>query len=386
MLKASEQELSDLGKRAEKNFQAIRNQEQLNQITDQWRQIWIEISQSLIPIISIILKGVIIMMPLVKLGIALVSTLSGLKLIISSINFGLKLMGTELRVATIIADTFSKISSRFSGLIARSGGLLRGITKILGEVVRFASRIVIPLVFAYNIFLQIKKILEDPVLMGTEGFFAFNKKLILRALGAIVKALWDTLDDLSFGILSGIASVIESIYNALNKPFERFWNWLKTTFLGSSPSQLGLMMVEGLKSVSGMIFESIIEPFKKAWNWISNLFGKPTIQPTIQQPVVSSKAVELGVPIDRYVTEGEIKSYRELDEVPFTETQKKEREQAITTSTSNIELQTSLLNEIKGLRADLLAGRIAVNLDGQLVSVNMNRGLKFRGNFGAMQG
>jgi hypothetical protein len=44
------------------------------------------------------------------------------------------------------------------------------------------------------------------------------------------------------------------------------------------------------------------------------------------------------------------------------------------------------LNELKGIRDDFASGRIAVNLDGQLVSTNMNRGNKFRGNYGAMQG
>lgn len=388
MLKASEEELKNLGKRAEKNFQTIRNQERLTAITDQWRQIWIEASEYLIPFINGILKGISFMMPLVKWGIYLVSTLSGLKLIIGSINFGLGLMGSKLKVATVISNTFSKIVARFSSLTTKSGSLLGGITKTLGEVAKFASRIVIPLVFAYNIFLQIKKILNDPVLMGTRGFFAFNGKLILRALGAIGKALWDTFNFLSFGLLNGVSSVIERIYNALGKPFERVWNWLKNTFLGSSPSQLGLMIVEGLKSVGGMLFNSITEPFKKAWEWISSLFGKSSIQSNIKTSIVSAKAAKLGVPVDNLISGKEIKSYRELEKTPMTETEKKEKETqtSVNEQQAMMEYMAALLTEMKGIRNDFATGRIAVNLDGQLVSTNMNRGNKFRGNYGAMQG
>jgi hypothetical protein len=43
-----------------------------------------------------------------------------------------------------------------------------------------------------------------------------------------------------------------------------------------------------------------------------------------------------------------------------------------------------VLNELKGLRADLASGKIAVNMDGQLVSTTMNRGINFRGQYGAI--
>jgi hypothetical protein len=46
----------------------------------------------------------------------------------------------------------------------------------------------------------------------------------------------------------------------------------------------------------------------------------------------------------------------------------------------------ALLSEIKGLREDLLSGKIAVNMDGQLVSATMNRNNSFRKNYGSIAG
>ena len=75
------------------------------------------------------------------------------------------------------------------------------------------------------------------------------------------------------------------IYDNLISPFKRVWSWLKKTFLGSSPSELGLMIVEGIIAVGGLIMNALISPFTKAWNFIkglpiiSHLFGsKDTIR------------------------------------------------------------------------------------------------------------
>ena len=160
---------------------------------------------------------------------------------------------------------------------------LVGLSRAFGFIFNFANKIaskvlkfLVPLFFAINIFKEIKKILNDPALMGTKGFFAFNGKLLLRSVGAIVRALWTTLNDFAFGlpglIAKGIASVSNSIFGSLLSPFKAAWAWLGKWFLGSSPSTLGLMILDGISSIGGMLLDSITAPFKSAWSFVSG-FG-----------------------------------------------------------------------------------------------------------------
>jgi len=198
--------------------------------------------------------------------------------------------------------------------------------------------------------------------------------------------------NLSIGeaILEGIKAVGDALYDALIKPFADALNWIKSVlgFGGESPSKLGLSILNGILSIGSSLFNAITSPFKSAWSYISNLFSSNKIQPSIEKPIVSDKLSSISIPVDRPATTNEIQSYRELGG-SNVETNKQEFK-AITAPTAvnndpSIILQ-ALLAEIKGLRNDLTAGKVAVNMDGQLVSTNMVRGNKFRGAYGALSG
>lgn len=74
-------------------------------------------------------------------------------------------------------------------------------------------------------------------------------------------------------ILEGIVAVGSAIKDSIINSFKGAWEWLKETFMGKSPSLLGLSIVNGIKSVAGLLFESITYPFKKAQEFLSQIFN-----------------------------------------------------------------------------------------------------------------
>jgi hypothetical protein len=171
-----------------------------------------------------------------------------------------------------------------------------------------------------------------------------------------------------------------AFFKVLKYPFEMVWDWLKTTFLGNSPSQLGLLMVKGIESVSTGLFDAITSPFKKAWDWISGLFNNKIIQPSIQTPAINSKNASVEVPLNEIVNDNEIKSYRELG----NNKGKTEKSNSKTSYTMDM---SELVSEIKGLREDFRTGKISavVYLDSQLLKTSLDRNTLFLGTYGAMQ-
>ena len=205
------------------------------------------------------------------------------------------------------------------------------------------------------------------------------------------KSAWSWLDKTFFGhsesplselILKGIVAIGGMVFDNLVSPYKQAWDFVKNIFSGN----LGSVLLGGVKAVGNAMYDSIITPFKKSWDFISSLFGggSNSIQPAIGKPMVSDKASTMDIPVDRSISDNEVRSYRELGDVSSSVRNKETTTQANTTNPS--ELMVALLAEFKGLREDLASGKIAVNMDGQLVQTNMNRGNKFRGNFGAIMG
>ncbi len=377
ILAASEAELKDMGKRAEKNFQNLRNQERLAAITDKLRQLFIEIAEPMIPIIDGLLKIVPILMPIVKWAMVILSTLYSIKGAVWSINIGLKTVGSNLTVASILQKVWTltrSIGTRFLSWISS----LRGAAVWTGRMGLNFLEWLSPIARITSAFI-----------LGWEAGKALTN--LFPSINTGMQKIWmwlfnifPWLADLPTKIWEGIKSVSDNIYQSLKKPFVAAWDWLKTTFFGSSPSELGLLIVKGVSSIGPMLFDSLISPYKKAWDWISNLFSKSIIQPSIQQPVIRGKISEIGVPVDTIIPDNRIKSYRELDKTPMTETEKKIVKETVGQFDDNRDLLIALINEIRGFRDDLNNGKIAVNIDSQLVSTTTNRNIKFRGNYGAM--
>jgi hypothetical protein len=229
-----------------------------------------------------------------------------------------------------------------------------------------------PLFFVINIWKEIRKILNDPVLMGTKGFLAFNGKLILRAIGAVVRALWTTINDLFFGlpgaIVKGLASAGNAIFGALAQPFKDFWAWLGKWFLGQSPSTLGLLIVKGLEAVQSMLINLLVSPFKMAWNlikeipFVGGLFNNiGTAVGNLVRPTVTADKVTSAP--DSAIRANDIKATI----IPSNEEVLKKLDMVVVA--------------IDKLTAGFASGnlRAVVSIDGQRIDVATGRALEFRG-------
>jgi hypothetical protein len=241
--------------------------------------------------------------------------------------------------------------------------------------------------FAWNIFKEIQKILGDKKLMGTEGFLAFNLKLIPRALGAIIRALWTTINDLFLGlpglIAKGLAAAGSYIFGALLDPFKKAWDWLGKTFLGKSPSELGLRIVEGITSVAGMIFDALSKPFRMFLAWVVDKI--PFISKYSEKirggftggGAVETKATAAYMPAATITPTGTTVVGGAAGKPAAAAAQAYPEIDLMTETTGK-----SLLNAILGLRDDMTSGKIAVYMDTQLVSATIARQTEFRGGFG----
>lgn len=390
------------------------NQERIVSITNAWKKVVMEIGYVFLPIVDDVLKLAATLIPVV-------GTMMKISLWAGGVYGAFKALGALL---TGVGKSFMFIDLMID--LATNGSKKLGwIQNVLFKAFSFFTNIGKGSVYVANLFGWISKLsVLSPfvkwvpvigwVLTGVQFLYSWIKKLIV---------IFND-DKMNFGqkILAGIKAVGSSLYEVLIQPFKDAWDWMKERFFGKSPSKLGLfivkgiksvgrmmlesllspfkmswdfiknlfsfdivrIMIDGMKSAAEMMFDSIIAPYKRAWEWISNKFGKGDLtQQSLQRNIIHKKAAEIAIPLDRQITTDEVKSYRELGVVPVSQ---KQSTSVSSVNSTNVVDTTSqaLLAEIKGLRADLLAGNIAVNLDGQLVSTTMNRGIKFRGQYGAI--
>jgi hypothetical protein len=232
-------------------------------------------------------------------------------------------------------------------------------------------------------------------------------KSILELIGWIAGLFNDNWADIGDRMIVGVENGVSGIYDAIAGLVGDIWKQFKS-LIGFSPSELGLSILDGLTSIfplllksihsfASAIFSAIMSPFKSAVAAISDvmstLFSKNKIQPAIVTPIVEQKIASLTVPVSEAVSEKQIQSYRELNAADASLTSNKipakdsvERTAVDMKSETADLFNKALLSEIKGLREDLLSGKIAVNMDGQLVSATMNRNNSFRKNYGSIAG
>jgi phage-related protein len=70
---------------------------------------------------------------------------------------------------------------------------------------------------------------------------------------------------------SDLISMLEMIPNVISVICQRVWNHI-SDFIGFSPSHLGLGIVRGIISVEDMLFDALTHPFDRAFDFIQNIF------------------------------------------------------------------------------------------------------------------
>lgn len=323
------------------------NQERMVQISNMWKKIMVDLTNRFLPLVD----G---MLTVVTYGMNFVEILTSIS----------RSIGT----AVLLGKQFKGIF----GTALKSLGKMTGVLNILFAVVNVIK----------SIYTGISRI-GDALKKGDWwGAIGAGGKMVLGIIAGITEGFFGFVVDISILILKGLGAVGVGWAKAAGEWADSAWNALKDWF-GFSPSKIGLLIVKGISSIGSLLFDSLTAPFRRAWDWISNLFSSKKIQPTIEKPIVDSKNATTAIPVDKPVNDNTVKSYRELNDTTTESNVTKTNSTTPTPSTSDTTMQ-ALLEEIKGLRSDLTAGKIAVNLDGQLISTNMNRGIKFRGQYGAI--
>lgn len=262
-----------------------------------------------------------------------------------------------------------KILNIFKGLGGRIGSILTG---TLGKLI-------MPIMFAWNIIQKIKGLLNDKELMSTQGFWEFNKKLIGKAIGAIWDAFSELFFDLPNLILDGLKSIGSYIWETAKSWADGIWNGLKS-LIGFSPSELGLSILQGIVAIGPMLFDALTGPFRQGLAWIMDKIpGMGSVAEKLRGGVVGAmESVEQKLSnssTGSTITPGTTKL-----EVSQDKSKAKEGAQPEASPTDRTLLD--ILNAINTLNSNLASGKIAINLDGQLVSTTLARQTEFKGGFG----
>ena len=186
------------------------------------------------------------------------------------------------------ASMFKPLLSIFSGVGGVFGPIFKGLStlfKFAGVFAKFLGPIGL-IINAVQVLWELGSQLMD---IWSDDNLNIGQK-ILKSILAIPGAIFDVLIspfidigvwvlrkfgfDIPNEMVVGIKSVSKKIFQAITMPFAWALDLLYDTFLGKSPSQIGLGIVDGLTSVGSMIFDALSSPFKKVMNFVSGIFGK----------------------------------------------------------------------------------------------------------------
>jgi len=365
------------GEIAEQEIIRKANQERMIQIQNQFNKLMNELSKPVMDIVEPLLDLAIIVLPKLLDGFRI---LVGYSTMFSAFKFLMTLprmvnavLGA-LRGGQGIVMTFSapfKALSRSFGPIlkflpalGKLGPLLAPIMKVAGPI----GLIIAAIQSVFSIFDTVKSAIKD----FTDGNFLAG---IIKIFIAIPKAVLDVTVgvlydlsrlvlgwfgvDLPNGMWNGIKDVGDMLFEGMLKPFKGAWDWIKSIFVGNSPSELGLGIVRGIKSVGGMILDALIGPFVKGYNFISK-FIPGTSEMKMPSEVLSD------------IT-GDTKKSKETINAAAGEGNLLQTIQA-----GNQQLAQKL-DTLINLMAN---GGIAVNLDGQRINAALSTTILKSGGFG----
>lgn len=323
-------ELENIGMAAELELQRKSNQTRMVELQLKWNQLLYRLGEQLIPVFSTLLD--IANALIVPIG-SWIKVWTPSLVLISSIGIGLGKMTSWLARSSSIAGVLLKTFGIFGPTLGRIGG--------------FFLRFLGPIGWA---------ITAIQVLAGSINGFADAWRRYQSG-------------EINFGsfILEGLKAVGKSIYDLIVSPFQQAWNWLKGTFFGNSPSQLGLLILNGISSVAGSIYENLIWPFKSAWNFVRGLFGQSsdlakssTI--SLENKLKDSPKLKLDELSDTNISEGKV-----IVNVPMEE---------VVSELKNVkEILSSLLLFFKD-------NGLNVNIDSQYFSLATQRTGAFRNGYG----
>ena len=262
MLKASEDESKDIGKRINKRNEEESNQAKMVQLQQQFNKLILEVGKPILNMINPLADlAVKILPPITEFFKSHPGILTASLVVITAMGAGLAAVGAAFSAAVTVAATLTTISTAFGSAMAYAAGaaaFAAAKVALIGSAILAvkAGLIVIVAFFSYKLGNLIYETFSTPFDMVAD--YVYEKWVML-------------CDDL----VGGIKSIGGDIFDAVIYGFKTSWEWIKSLgILGKSPSDLGLSIVDGISSVGTMLFDALISPFKTAYDFATNLFSK----------------------------------------------------------------------------------------------------------------
>jgi len=332
------------------------NQERITAISQKWNQIIARLAPPILFIVDKFLELVVGLLPVLPILVAM----GNLFVWISTKLFNLVGLTEKFSAVLFLASEFgTKILTPMERLIltlAKIGGWALRIGGFFGKWVPILGWIIMGVQLAIELW---------------KGFSEYFKN-------------WENM---SWGkrIYEGFAIPFRALYNVIIQPFVDAFNWIMGLWGGKSPSKIGLLILEGIVSVGTMMFDALTSPFRRglAWivDWIPGM-GKVAEKlrggmGELMNKPVEVKASAAYIPAVQVTPNGTTIAGASTDQKQ-TPAQVGKDESILMTNETGLKL----LSEICALRADLNAGKIGINMDGQLLSATLARQTDFHGGYG----
>jgi hypothetical protein len=384
-LSANQDTADSMAEQAQHALTAISNQAALKSISLAWSSIMANVGRVLLPLIAATLTTIAKILD--KIPVKIVAGIGALLVPITFVSTVLYTIGKTIlfigkalfqigkyaemrgviRAGTTIARMGKNILSIFqwekiAGFFSRIGSWLLNGVRLGGRFAGWIGRLGVGLVEWLN---PISKIIAAFSVGFGIGTWLNKFKFVSEA----IQQDWIWV----FQLGDWIAAESGKIYNAVKKPFVAAWEWLKDTFLGKSPSQLGLMIVEGILSVETILIQALLSPFMKAWELIKHV---PFISHFLGHGDLT-KGVHPNVAL--HATAQRAKS-----DIDIKRTQKGAATPQESANMDVVKAIGELRGDMQGLRQDMKDGKLTatVYIDSQKLDSAMGRRLAYTGHLG----
>jgi len=336
------------------------NQARLTALQQQWNQLWMETIRVMYPAFDFLLKMATVA---VRIGPPIMFVVKSFSMIMNMAGaLGVKFV--SLSKPLFALATGMKLFANFvSTPVVLIGKLFGALSKFSGlvNVLKFAAP------FAKAI----------PVI----GWVITALQFVSSFIGHIKKNMAGGDNFL----VAGIKAAGSALIDVFLKPFQGIWNWIMKIFGPGSPSKMMVQIIKGVANGAAAIFDALSYPWRMFLAWLVEkipYFGKKwagTIRGGASAIVadmgLSEKQEELATSRTKVATEATAATPTQTVTVVPSEEERKQRE-------TDSEALGNILKSLQTLNENLLAGKIAVYIDGQLLSATLARQTAFKGGYG----
>lgn len=332
------------------------NQQRMVAIQNQWNQLLMQASQIFLPIIDASLKLTGAFMNVANILFTWAVPFKLLEKLLRGMS-GAAVWAKLPNFATSIAVA-AKWFGKAANYVVTLGGLITGVGAKLatwaGPLMKFISP-----------FMRF---------LGPIGW-------VITAF-QLISSIWKNFGAAIRGEISIWKALGNVIYEVFLSPFKKAWEWIKSIFVGRSPSFMAMGVVKGITSVAGMLFDALTYPWRKFFAWVMDKIpGMGDTAKKLREGMGGGTISVERQAAAAYVPVMEFKTKPTEAGIPAPKVAAADKAIEETQEASQKTLN-DILSAIQLLNKNLESGKIGVYVDGQLMSATVARQTAFKGGFG----